>query len=301
MGRWKYLYEPYILALRNSSEGIVQCYKGTNSTDYDVTVGAYQTIYSGWHPDVFVTKIGTCMPFTVSATASPATICAGDSATLTASEALTYSWSTGQNTSTISVTPASTTTYAVTGADANGCTNTATLTVTVNPNNTITLIAGQDSQTVCVNEPIDSITYSSSGATGATFGGLPSGVTTSYYNGNIIISGAPTQIGTFNYTVTLMGGCGNVTASGKIVVNTCSGIESMTEGGGWSIYPNPSRGNFILQSERKGIFELMDVCGKVLEVLNVESPKEQIEVNLSKGISFIREKETGFTQKLVIE
>jgi hypothetical protein len=175
------------------------------------------------------------------------------------------------------------------------------VTVTVNPNNTITLIAGQDNQVVCVNTPIATITYSTTGATGATFSGLPSGVTGSYSNGNITISGTPTQTGTFNYTVTLTGGCGNVTASGKIVVNGCSSIEYMTEGSGWNIYPNPSTGNFTLQSEREGTFDLMDICGRIIKTFTMQNAIEQIQVNLPSGVYFIREKETGFTQKLVIE
>ena len=68
---------------------------------------------------------------TVTATAAPAAICAGDTATLTASGADTYSWSNNETVSTIRVVPSDTTTYTVTGTAANGCTNTATVTVNV--------------------------------------------------------------------------------------------------------------------------------------------------------------------------
>ncbi len=60
------------------------------------------------------------------------TICAGTSASLTASGAVTYNWSNGGSGATISVSPTATTDYIVTGADANGCTNTDTVKVTVN-------------------------------------------------------------------------------------------------------------------------------------------------------------------------
>jgi hypothetical protein len=117
------------IAVDGSGNAYVAGY--TQSTNFPVTAGAYQTTYGGGSCDVFVTKIEICTPPTVTATASPATICAGGSSTLTASGASTYSWSTGQDTSSISVTPTSTTTYTVTGTDANGCSNTATVTVTV--------------------------------------------------------------------------------------------------------------------------------------------------------------------------
>jgi len=55
----------------------------------------------------------------------------GQSTTLTASGAVSYIWSTGQTGATITVTPSETTTYTVTGTDANGCTGTASLTVSV--------------------------------------------------------------------------------------------------------------------------------------------------------------------------
>lgn len=72
-------------------------------------------------------------------TATPVTICNGQTATLTATGATTYSWSpaTGLSSttgSTVSSTVTSNQTYTITGEiTATGCTNTGTVTVTVNP------------------------------------------------------------------------------------------------------------------------------------------------------------------------
>jgi len=64
-------------------------------------------------------------------TVSSASICPGATATLTASGASTYTWSTGQNGDSISVTLSSSASFIVKGKDANGCENTVIATVTV--------------------------------------------------------------------------------------------------------------------------------------------------------------------------
>ena len=79
---------------------------------------------------------------TISITASSTSICAGDSVTLTASGAGaggSYSWSDGQTTAAITVTPGATITYSVTGTDANGCFNNASQQITVTAVDTATV------------------------------------------------------------------------------------------------------------------------------------------------------------------
>ena len=73
---------------------------------------------------------------TVSAVSN--SICAGSSTTLTASGGLTYSWSpaAGLNTTTsasVTASPVAAITYSVVGIDINGCSGTATVSLTVNP------------------------------------------------------------------------------------------------------------------------------------------------------------------------
>lgn len=60
-----------------------------------------------------------------------ATICIGSSASLTASGANTYAWSTGATGANVTVSPASTQTYMVVGSSAGGCQDTTAFTVTV--------------------------------------------------------------------------------------------------------------------------------------------------------------------------
>jgi hypothetical protein len=77
-----------------------------------------------------------CTPVAIGPSAT--TINQGQSVTLTASGSSSYSWSTGQTTAQITVTPSSTTTYTVTGITS-GCKNTtASRTITVIPATTTT-------------------------------------------------------------------------------------------------------------------------------------------------------------------
>ena len=106
----------------------------------------------------------------------------------------------------------------------NGGCGSATGIITVIPSNTVT--AASSSPTICVNSPITSITHTTTGATGiastTTNYGLPSGVNASWAANTITISGAPTVSGTFNYSISLTGGCGNENATGTITVYNIS-------------------------------------------------------------------------------
>lgn len=67
-----------------------------------------------------------------SVSANSPSLCTGTTATLTASGASTYTWSTAQVALSITVSPTANTVYTVSGTDLNGCENTFTTQVTVN-------------------------------------------------------------------------------------------------------------------------------------------------------------------------
>jgi gliding motility-associated-like protein len=129
-------------------------------------------------------------------------------------------WS--NNVATITGTPTVAGTYTYTVSTIGGCSvANATGTITVTPNNTITLssASGTDAQTVCINTSAGNISYTTTGATNANFSGLPPGVTGSWSGNVVTISGTPISAGTYNYTITLLGGCGVITKLGAIKVN----------------------------------------------------------------------------------
>ena len=133
---------------------------------------------------------------------------------------ITGTWS--ANTITISGTPTVSGTFNYMVTLSGGCgSNIANGSITVTPNNTIVLtsLGGTNAQTKCLNTAITNISYATTGATGATFGGLPTGVTGNWTGNVVTIAGTPSTSGTFNYTVTLTGGCGTVTTTGSITVS----------------------------------------------------------------------------------
>ena len=64
----------------------------------------------------------------VTAVTNNTLLCVGQTATLSVSGATTYTWSTTDNTAAVAVSPTVQTTYTVNGTDANGCSNTTTVT-----------------------------------------------------------------------------------------------------------------------------------------------------------------------------
>jgi len=67
----------------------------------------------------------------VSIISSNTLICIGQTATLNANGASTYTWNTSMTGSVISISPTVTTTYSVNGEDMNGCENSSSITVSV--------------------------------------------------------------------------------------------------------------------------------------------------------------------------
>ena len=132
---------------------------------------------------------------------------------------------------TISGTPTASGSFSYTITTAGPCVNNSLSgTITVNANSTITMSssAGTDAQTVCINNAITDITYTTGGGgTGAsiTAGALPAGLTGAYNAGVFTISGTPTASGSFSYTVTTAGPCTNALLSGTITVNANSTIS----------------------------------------------------------------------------
>ena len=117
------------------------------------------TLYSAGYYKVTVTNDKNCQQtdsiyITVNPNpnvqiSGPDYICFGNMATLTASGANTFAWSTSETATSISVAPAATTTYSVTGYDANGCQTTASKVLNVE---SLPVIAVSGTKTICAGQ-----------------------------------------------------------------------------------------------------------------------------------------------------
>jgi Secretion system C-terminal sorting domain len=197
---------------------------------------------------------------TVSASANDSSLCAGESVTLNGAGASTYVWDNGVANG-IATTPSATTLYTVIGTDANGCTNTASLNIVVNPL-PVASYTVSDPDTFCAKKPV-TLTGTPAGGVFSMLQGAASSLTGFIFN--------PQTTGTYKvvYSYTDGNGC-NDTAVKTFVITCVTGFESIAAKGitNVSIVPNPSNGVFEVQINNalsdNAIIKMMSFEGKVL-------------------------------------
>ena len=179
----------------------------TDGNNCTATQPASKTIAVNELPNVIITN------------GEAATICLGETMNLTADGATTYEWANNAgNEATITVEPKRDSTFTVTGTDVNGCSNTASIDFIVN--DTVKLTISNNSQTICLGQPIEAIEIAYEAATLNTITyceGL------SYNSETGKVTGTPTAAGTYNYTITATSdetpSCGSKSENITIVVN----------------------------------------------------------------------------------
>jgi trimeric autotransporter adhesin len=253
-------------------------------------ISSFTSTNNGLNPltsSVTVTpSIGTCVgtpsnfnivvnPLPVVNAGADATICAGESVTLTAAGASTYSWNNSVTNGT-PFTPTSTTTYTVTGTDANGCQNIDQVVVTVNalPN----VNAGPD-VAVCAGE---SVTLTGAGATSYDWNnGITNGtpftptVTTTY---TVTGTGANGCIGTDQVVVTVnpiptinAGADVTICAGSSVVLNASGGATYVWSSGtsnGGSVSPETTTTYTVTGTTAAGCSNTDEITVTVLPVPN---------------------------------
>ncbi|MES2131265.1 MAG: choice-of-anchor tandem repeat GloVer-containing protein [Bacteroidota bacterium] len=141
-------------------------------------------------------------------------ICSGGMATLTGNGGLSYTWTPGGATPSITVSPTTNTTYTVIGDSPNGCLSYALVTVTVDARPSISL----SSPTVCSGMPV---ILTASGASTYTWSTTQTGTS---------ITVTPTVTSVFSITGTGLGLCTN-TAAATVVVIPAPAMPVITQSG----------------------------------------------------------------------
>ncbi len=190
---------------------------GTNASATNLVAGIYTvTVTDAAGCTSIVNLTITEPPAIVLTTSGNITICAGSNTTLLASAtggtgSFTYTWNPGAIVSnSIIVNPISTTAYLVTAADANGCTISLPLTVTVNQPGTLLVLGTAQ---ICLGQ---SATLTANASNGGPYTWQPGSLT-----GNSV-SVTPNQ--TTTYTVSVFDSCTN----GFIVDSVTISVESVT-------------------------------------------------------------------------
>jgi hypothetical protein len=240
---------PYTYAWDNSSTS--EDLTGLGTGTYVVTV----TDGNGCTKQASFTIISQNNSSSVTATATPSTICAGGSSTLDASGASTYTWSPAGslNPSTgaqVIATPTTTTTYSVVAIDGGGCQSIATVTVTVNA--VPVTVASPATSAICEGS---SVGLTATGAT--TYSWSPStGLNTTT---GATVTATPTTTTTYTVTGTSLGCSSTATATVNVTnvaaptatspVNYCQNAvaaplsATATSGNSLWWYTTPTGGN----------------------------------------------------------
>lgn len=275
-----------------SSGSVNITFPAINSIDsIDVTVTAYNCV------PYFGKTYVQCPAQLMTLNSNNVAICTGNSATLTASGATSYTWSTSSSLASIVVNPTSNTTYTVTGTLNNVCYESQVVNVTVNQLPNVTF--NQNPTNVCL------------GASGLIpLNGLPTGGS---YVGNGV-SGTnfdPNTAGAGNhfiiYTYVDANSCMN-TASITMNVSACAGLTENSLNSNFMVYPNPGKDAINIKADlaQDAQLTIYNALGDVIHKRSVKQNTGIIKIETSefaRGMYFAKIKSGDQTQvvKFILE
>jgi len=215
----------------------------------------------------------------LSLSSTSSTICSGSTATLQVVGANTYTWNTGTTGNILTVTPAISSTYIVTGS-ASGCPNTASTTATVLVNPLPVVSFTLPISEVCETETLFQFNANPSGG---TFSGP--GMSGNQFSPTL--AGLGTH--TINYSYTDSNSCSNSTSQ-HISVMACTGIFTEMQKSEWSAYPNPMRESLTLEPplENESYTVRISTCyGQLCQCFNLKGKSLLLLPELPPGLYWL--------------
>lgn len=200
-------------------------------------------------------------------------ICSGQSATLTATGATSYTWSTNATSSSIVVSPLSNTVYSVTGKNAAGCTAIASATVTVKAS---PVLAVSSSNTlICIGQ---SATLSATGASSYTWSTAGSGSSITVF---------PAITTTYTVSGTGANGCSSQLSYTQ-QVSLCTSIETISGTSTILVYPNPFSNQLSMVLEQPALIVMSNMLGQTFYSAQAESGLSSIDTkDIPAGVYYV--------------
>jgi uncharacterized repeat protein (TIGR03803 family) len=182
---------------------------------------------------------------TIVANASTSAVCLGNPVTLSGSGGTSYTWDNGVINGQ-AFNPIATTTYTVTGTDANNCSNTNSISITVNALPAAPIITANLPNPICVNS---SVILTAAGSGGTINWTGPNSYTATGTNVSILV----TANETYNATETeVVNGCVSPITSYSIVSDPCLGISNNGKNNFlFSLSPNPAKQLVSIKTEKQ--------------------------------------------------
>ena len=252
-------------------------YSSGSATVFPIATSSYSVIGSDANgcisatPAVVTVSVVNTLTVTVSGNS---TICFGDTASLIANGASTYSWSEGSVTNTVALTPTVSNTYTVIGSSGS-CSDTTQITVNVNPLPLLTV--NSTPSVICINESAE---ITADGASSYSW-------STQQIGNTIVVS--PTISTVYTVYGTDANGCSGSTTFTQ-TVDECIGIPSISSNEErWGVYPNPNNGDFYIELHQPSRVRVMNVLGQKIFDFNLTAGKHPVSLdNNAKGIYFIQ-------------
>jgi len=228
----------------------------------------------------------------ITAIAGSTAICLGKSVTLLGSgTAATYSWNGNATGPNLIASPSITTVYTLSGTNNFSCVTSKTLSINVYSLPTLSVTANRPG--VC---RFEKITLTASGASSYTW------VTQGVISPSVTIT--PNAAQSFSYQLAMLSsdGCEN-TGTYVLTVSACTGLIENATLMSIRLWPNPSKGSFMLMSPTSQNLSIYNSLGQLVRVLSAEAETTLQVDGLPTGLYFIREAGVfeGKSLKLLIE